>query len=357
MTKVSKNIDVQGWMTGGYKHPTKHTMTKCDRACKTTAFTRVFSCFSQPDPCDEHQCEQLQPPDECPVECATQRMNRAVWLHAAEMLMTVLFIVVGALAASGSLGNDKNALQPTDGYYVALEPQTWVWGLFVFFWIMLLAGTAVAIGTAYRSDAISYVLMPCYSVILALGLWVGAIFAWIYDSTHITAFALVLVAALLFHYAMYRMYATQCQVPPTKVYVFWIGSIAFAAGWSIYVATFLFDTVLTAQELSGFQPEQTYGSFWLALVFFVIFAAGWSFTFYSFIYAGAVAIGIGASLGGNLDRGKGVGNDLSIVLIIALVLLGKIWILSFYKRFISKAYHDGGMIFVGHRRPKDSKSV
>jgi hypothetical protein len=284
-------------------------------------------------------------------------MKRAVWLHVAELLMTVLFVVVGGLAAAGKLGNNKNALQPTDGYYVALEPQTWVWGLFVGLWIMLLAGTTVAIQTAYRSDAVSYVLMPCYSIILALAFWVGAVFGWIYDSTHITAFACVLTAALLLHFAMYRLYATQCQVPSTPVYVFWIGAVAFAAGWSIYVATFLFDTVLTAQELDGFLPQETEGSFWLALAFFVGLTSIWSFTFYSFIYAAVVAIGVGASLGGNLDRGKGVDDDLSIVLIVALVLLGKIFILSFYKRVISKAYHDGGMMFVGHRRPIETKSV
>jgi len=284
-------------------------------------------------------------------------MRRAVWLHAAEMLMTVVFIVVGALAATGNLGNDKNALEPTEGYYLALQPQTWVWGVFVAFWIMLLAGTAVAIRTAYKSDAISYVLMPCYSVILALGLWVAAVITWLYDSTHIAAFVLVLLAALLFHFAMYRMYATQCQVPPTMVYVFWIGAIAFAAGWSIYVATFLLDAVLTAQEIDGFVPEQTSGATILAAVILTAFASIWAFTYYSFIYAGVVIIGVAASLGGNLDRGKGIRNDLSSTLVVSIVLLGLIWLLSFYKRTISKARHDGGSIFVGCRRPVQSKAV
>lgn len=291
------------------------------------------------------------------MECATTRMKRAVWLHAAELLMTILFIVVGSLAATGNLGNDRDALRPLEGYYIGLRPQTWVWAFFVVFWVMLVAGTAVAIRTAYRSNAINYVLMPCYSVIIALAFWVAAVFLWLYDSSHIGAFVLVLLAALLLHFAMHRMYATQCQVPPTLVYVFWIGAIAFGAGWSIYVATFLFDTVLTAQELSMFVPEETSGSAILAAVFLAVFAVVWSFTYYSFIYAGIVAIGVGASLGGNLDRGKGVSNDLSITLIVALVLLGLIWLFSFYKRVISKAYHDGGMIFVGHRGPVQTKSV
>ena len=327
--------------------------------CKTqsggNAFTRMFSCFSQPGNCDEPCCE-LAPPDECPVECTTPEMRRATWLHMSELVATILLIIVGSLAATGNLGNGKDANDPNAGYYIGLEPQSWVQAFHIVFWIMLFAGTSVAIRTAYRSPAVSYVLVPCYSVILGILLWAGAVFAWIYESTHIAAFVLVLVAALLFHFAMHRLYATHCQVPSTMVYAFWISAVAFAAGWSLYVATFLFDTVLTAQELDLYLPGQTAGSVILAAIFLGAFATIWSLNYYSFIYAGIVAIGAGASLGGNLDRGKGVGNDLSITLIITIILLGIVWLLSFYKRIISNACQDGGMMFVGSRFAKVSRS-
>lgn len=310
---------------------------------------RIFSCTMQPDPCDENPCYVLDPPIECEVDCATPEMKRAMRIHLAEMLASLLLIVVGGLAATSNLGNGKDALDPISGYYIGLEPQTWVWAFHIVFWIMLLIGSAVAFRSAYRSPAIQYVMWPMYCVLLGTLFWVAAVFAWMYDLSHWAAFALLFMATLLYHNAMFRLYASGTQVPPTLIYVFWIGSVAFASGWTLYVFTFVFDTALTGQEVDFFKPSDTTGSAILAGIFLMGFASFTALNNYSFIYACIVAVGAGASLGGNLDRGKGVGDILSIILIITVALHGIVWLLSFYKRVISRAAHDGGMMFVGRR--------
>jgi hypothetical protein len=335
----------------------QQTCDPCEKPKRYGVFKRIFSCAMQPDPCEEPKCYVLQPPDECPVKCATKEMKRATRIHIAELFATTLLIIVGALAATGNLRSGVDALDPLSGYYVGLRPQTWVWAFHIVFWVMLLAGSGVALRSAYRSPAIQYAIWPMWSVLLGTLLWTGAVFAWIYDFSHWGAFVLLILAAAVYHYAMHKLYATGTQVPPTIIYIFWIGAVAFAAGWTLVNAVFVFDTALTGTEVSLFLPEDTRGSAILAGVFFLGFASFWALNYYSFIYAGIVAIFCGAVLGGNLDRGKPVSDDLSIVLITTIVLHGLVWFLSFYKRIISKAYHDGGMMFVGPRFVEPEKAA
>lgn len=329
----------------------------CEQPKRYGVFKRIFSCAMQPDPCEDKKCFVLEPPDECPVECTTKEMSRASRIHIAELLAATLLIIVGSLAATGNLGNGLDALDPLSGYYVGLRPQSWVWAFHIVFWIMLVFGSGVALRSAYRSPAVQYVIWPMYCVVIATLIWTAAVFAWIYDLSHWAAFALLIVAAALYHYAMHKLYATGTQVPPTIIYIFWIGSVAFAAGWTLVNAVFVFDTALTGQEVDLFLPEQTDGSAILAGVFFLGFASFWALNYFSFIYAGIIAIFCGAALGGNLDRGKSAGDVLSIILIITISLHGLVWLLSFYKRIISKAYHDGGMMFVGPRFVEPEKTV
>jgi hypothetical protein len=286
--------------------------------------------------------------------CAKDTRQHTVQiLYFLGLVGLICFIVVGSLAALEVLRQNVSPLDVVGDVEIYLRPHDWFWAGFIVFWIWLALGISIAWKASKRSDASEFVFRGIWQFIVGIFLWSGAVFAWIFDESHIVAMVVLVVAFGFFCMSMASLYLSNDKnVPTFNVYLFWIASHAFAVGWTLSVLAFVVDAVFQ-RHWHGANAKMVASLIYIFLILvpgvvFGILVLSWAFLLPIVMYTVALPVLSGTeSLYTNSDP-----NDTSLlaVVVTGLFSLSVVFICALYVRIWSKNLKDGLALFRRRRR-------
>ena len=302
---------------------------------KLAAF--LFPCFAKRDVCTNDACRRQFPPRECPKDCLQPVQRCALKHHMLEVGALVATFVVFVLGVLGVYGHGAPEPSFVASLDVVTRPTSGMWGAHVFFFLWLGAGAAIVNRTAFRSDQVRIVLERQFYLLVALVAWAISALFWFYADSRLDVwlcFAFLAVSAIAFHLEYDRVYLRGNQVPPMRVYAFFIAGIAFAAAWSLVLSIYVLNVALAAEGVSDVSA---------VLLLTVGYAVGlaaslWAF---SFVYTGVLSVSLAMIYAARMNA-----DAFGIATIVLFALSVYFTFIFFWTRVVSTECRHGLELFV-----------